>query len=157
MAELTVGYRVPGEFIDLANALLPSIAPDLAPTLSVRPASHPPAMHHVGAAELEATLAAKALTLRERWATVALIDADPRRRARLIGELDSDVDVLAPVEAKGLEFDAVIVVEPSAMYDPHGGGWRPLFVAITRSVQHLEFVGHTAAPAEIAVSLGAPS
>jgi DNA helicase IV len=39
--------------------------------------------------------------------------------------------------AKGLEFDAVIVVEPAeiAADDPHGA--RLLFVALTRAVQHL--------------------
>ena len=39
--------------------------------------------------------------------------------------------------AKGLEFDAVIVVEPTtiAAHDPHGV--RLLFVALTRAVQHL--------------------
>jgi DNA helicase IV len=39
--------------------------------------------------------------------------------------------------AKGLEFDAVIVVEPAAIaaHEPHGV--RLLFVALTRAVQHL--------------------
>ncbi|WP_328806733.1 AAA family ATPase [Streptacidiphilus fuscans] len=34
--ELTMGFRVPGEVIDYASRLLPSIAPDLAPASSIR-------------------------------------------------------------------------------------------------------------------------
>jgi DNA helicase IV len=39
--------------------------------------------------------------------------------------------------AKGLEFDAVIVVEPAAIASDPGTGVRLLFVALTRAVQHL--------------------
>ncbi len=150
LAELTVGYRVPDEFIALANALLPEIGETLRPTSSVRPAAALPGWHQIGADDLVATVAARAGEAAERWATVAVVDAESDRREALTAALgpDGGVDVLSPLEAKGLEFDAVIVVEPSDMYDPHRS-WRPLFVAVTRAVQHLELLGSAGLPPQL--------
>ena len=55
------------------------------------------------------------------------------------GEVEPDrpiVVVPAPL-AKGLEFDGVIVVEPSEIAGSGPNGVRLLFVALTRAVQHL--------------------
>uniref|UniRef100_UPI0015F0F071 ATP-binding domain-containing protein n=1 Tax=Pseudonocardia pini TaxID=2758030 RepID=UPI0015F0F071 len=46
------------------------------------------------------------------------------------------VPVLTPREAKGLEFDAVVVVEPARMHH------TDLYVALTRATQRLDVV-HT--------------
>jgi DNA helicase IV len=54
--------------------------------------------------------------------------------------LEVDVAVLSPVAAKGLEFDAAIVVEPSAIVQEEPGAERALFVALTRAVQHLSIL-----------------
>ena len=48
----------------------------------------------------------------------------PARR----GGLGGVVTLLEPPEAKGLEFDAVVVVEPAAFFAQHGGG-RLLYIA----------------------------
>lgn len=150
LAELTVGYRVPDEFIALANAVLPEIGDTLRPTSSVRPAAEPPGWQQVAADHLVATVAARAVEADARWASVAVVDADPERRDAIVGAIDADstVDVLSPLEAKGLEFDAVIVVEPAEMHDSHRS-WRPLFVAVTRAVQHLDMVGTRPLPAQL--------
>ncbi len=62
------------------------------------------------------------------------------------GEVSPDrpLVVVPAALAKGLEFDAVIVVEPAeiAAEEPHGV--RLLFVALTRAVQHLA-VAHSGA------------
>ena len=156
LAELTVGYRVPDEFIALANAVLPEIGDTLRPTSSVRPAAALPGWHQIAADDLVGTVAQRAGEADERWATVAVVDADSDRRDAVIAALgpDSGVDVLSPLEAKGLEFDAVIVVEPSEMYDPHRS-WRPLFVAVTRAVQHLELLGSAGLPSQLVPLVGA--
>jgi DNA helicase IV len=56
---------------------------------------------------------------------------------------------VASEAAKGLEFDAVVVVEPSAIVaereDP-GAGLRLLYVALTRPTQHLSIVASTELP-----------
>ena len=81
---------------------------------------------------------------------MAVIDIDASRRSEIVevlGDVDG-VDVLAPVDAKGLEFDGVVIVEPRDM-ESGPGGWRPLFVALTRAVQHLELVGAKPLPEQL--------
>ncbi len=54
--------------------------------------------------------------------------------------LDSPVAVLSATGAKGLEFDHVIVVEPSRLVTPDAAGLRLLYVALTRATRHLVVV-----------------
>jgi DNA helicase IV len=150
-AELTMGYRLPGAFLALANRLLPIAAPGVAPSRSVRADGDPPDAHEFAADELVPAIAEHALALAKEFGTVAVIAADARVEAlrRAIedrgvvpaepGEVDPDrpIVVLPARLAKGLEFDAVVVAEPAeiAAEEPHGA--RLLFVALTRAVQHL--------------------
>jgi len=64
------------------------------------------------------------------------------------------VTVVSPPDAKGLEFDAVVVVEPAkfvpASGDEHRAGLRLLYVALTRAVQTLTIVHHLPLPAALA-------
>lgn len=150
LAELTVGYRVPDEFIALANALLPAIAPDLAPTSSVRPAAQPAQWRHVAATELDALVAQTARDQTQRWSTTGVIVADSHLdHLQALLAQTAGCDVLTPRQAKGLEFDAVIIVEPALMHDPQTN-WRPLFVALTRAVQHLTLLTTQPLPAPLA-------
>src|SRR4029079_6373752 len=155
-AELTMGYRLPGAVLSLANRLLARAAPGVAPSQSVRADGDRPDLHRVDPEEMIDQVAAHAVDLVKELATVAVI-AMPARVAELRaaieargvalaepGEVVPDrpiVVVPAPL-AKGLEFDGVIVVEPSeiAASGPHGV--RLLFVALTRAVQHLA-IAHT--------------
>ena len=150
-AELTMGYRLPGAFLALANRLLPIAAPDVAPSRSVRADGDPPDVHAFAADELVPAIAEHALALAKEFATVAVIaaagrvDALPRAiedRGVVLAEPgevtpERPLVVVAARLAKGLEFDAVIVAEPAeiAADEPHGA--RLLFVALTRAVQHL--------------------
>ena len=77
-AELTMGYRLPGAVLDLANRLLPYAAADVAPSRSVRDAGDPPDLHRVDAGELVDAVAEHACALAKEFATVAVI-ADPAR------------------------------------------------------------------------------
>ena len=167
-AELTMGYRLPGAFLELANRLLAMAAPGVAPSRSAREDGDPPDAHALTADELVPAVAAHAHALAKEFATVAVVAAVPRvdelRRAieelgvvlAEPGEVSPDrplVVVPAPL-AKGLEFDAVIVVEPAEIMadDPHGV--RLLFVALTRAVQHLALAHAEPLPAPLLVRLG---
>src|SRR5207302_4822547 len=57
--------------------------------------------------------------------------------------LDARVAVLALDEAKGLEFDAVVVVEPAELVDDHPDGLRALYVALTRTTRWLTIAGRS--------------
>ncbi len=155
-ADLTMGYRLPGAVLTLANRLLPRAAPGIAPSRSVRPDGDPPDLHRIDAADLVEQVAEHAVALVAGLATVAVI-AMPERVAELRaaleargvalaepGEVEPDrpIVVLPAPLAKGLEFDGVIVVEPAEIAAGGAHGVRLLFVALTRAVQHLA-IAHT--------------
>jgi superfamily I DNA/RNA helicase len=56
------------------------------------------------------------------------------------------VPVLTPRQAKGLEFDHVVVVEPAAIADDGDRGLRELYVALTRPTKTLVVVHARALP-----------
>jgi superfamily I DNA/RNA helicase len=62
-----------------------------------------------------------------------------------VGVLDRDamtrpVTIVPAPSAKGLEFDAVVVVEPASIAGGDDRGLRLLYVALTRPIQHLSVV-----------------
>jgi DNA helicase IV len=65
-------------------------------------------------------------------------DAEAARLAAQRPE-DAQVPVLTPRETKGLEFDAVVLVEPAEVAEGPGG-WSDLYVAMTRPTQRLTVV-----------------
>jgi superfamily I DNA/RNA helicase len=92
--------------------------------------------------------------LAERWAavhsSVGVVAPDAVRADLVVPE---GVQVVAPMEAKGLEFDAVIVAEPALVAEAAGSdaaaGLRLLYVALTRAVQHLDVVHAAPLPAAL--------
>src|SRR5205823_478943 len=125
--ELPTGYRVPAPVIRLANTLLPRIAPRITPVDAVREGPEP-AIELVDVGELPELVAAETLGLREDDRTVGVIapdSLDSALRAAFgdagiqVGDVRRDaltrqVTLLDASEAKGLEFDRVVVVEPAA-------------------------------------------
>ena len=51
--------------------------------------------------------------------------------------LDTRVSILTVAEAKGLEFDQVVVVEPGAILAESARGGHDLYVALTRATREL--------------------
>jgi superfamily I DNA/RNA helicase len=56
------------------------------------------------------------------------------------GDIDAQVTVLSVAQAKGLEFDAVVLVDPAAMLAESPRGRNDLYVALTRATQRLTIV-----------------
>jgi DNA helicase IV len=151
--ELTLGYRAPGRVLDLASRLLPEAAPGVAPTASIRPGRTMPTIRSVTLEEVSAAALAEAYALSAEHALVAVIapeDLVPglsrlTRRHDDVGLLERDamsrpVTLVPAPSAKGLEFDAVVVVEPAAIVGEDRRGLRLLYVALTRPIQHLSIV-----------------
>jgi DNA helicase IV len=167
-AELTIGYRLPGSFLALANRLLQLAAPGVAASRSARGDGDPADVKQLDPDELVDGVAEHALALAKEFGTVAVIAADARvdvvRRAiedRGVvlaepGEVapDRPVVVLPAGLAKGLEFDAVIVVEPAEIFEIEPNGVRLLFVALTRAVQHLAIAHTRGLPAPLVEGAG---
>ena len=152
--ELTLGYRAPGQVLDLASRLLPASAPGVRPTRSVRPGRSAPRFLPVAEEALAPESLAEALRLAGEGLLVGLVTPAGELAARLeslagrredVGLLERDglarpVTVLAAPLAKGLEFDAAVVVEPAAFAREGLRGLRLLYVALTRPIQRLSVV-----------------
>jgi DNA helicase IV len=82
-------------------------------------------------------------------ATSALRAVYGRRIGTGAGSYEQDVVVISPREAKGLEFDAVVVLEPSAMLNHEHGRVGDLYVAMTRPTQRLRLIAAAEVPAGI--------
>jgi DNA helicase IV len=67
---------------------------------------------------------------------------------------DTRIPVLTPREAKGMEFDHVVVVEPALIVEEAAGGQglRELYVALTRPTTTLVVVHSRPLPAELGLS-----
>jgi DNA helicase IV len=167
--ELELGYRVPAPIIEVANRLLPTVAPGVRPARSVRAAGRPPVV--VPCPEpLAPEVARRARSLAGEWTSVGVIVPD--RHADAVGRALADagvvygtagrpgrgeaVTLLVPPEAKGLEFDAVVVAEPAAFLAGDTGGTgdtsggRLLYIALTRAVQDLTIVHSAPLPPALA-------
>ncbi len=62
-------------------------------------------------------------------------------------DLTSPVVVLSVRQAKGLEFDSVLIAEPAEMLDASPRGLNDLYVALTRATQRVGVVHTGAIPA----------
>jgi len=160
---LGTGYRVPRQIMDVANRLLAGAAPGLPVTDSVRVTDDEPVFRRATEDRLAAEAVEEAAKVLARLPSVALI-AVPAQIAELLEELRRQdvpttppgqppeagrISLLEPAQAKGLEFDAVVVVDPGAILaGPSGTGL--LYIALTRAVQHLSVVHAGALPSALA-------
>jgi DNA helicase IV len=153
-ADLDLGYRVPASIMDVANELLAEAAPDVTPCRSVRAGGRPPTLVAVAPGDDEALATEVRRTagaLAAGYTTVGVVVPHPLRPA--VGAPAGTV--LAPTEAKGLEFDAVVVVEPALIAGSTRQGLRLLYVALTRAVQELVVVHARPLPPALAAGLTA--
>jgi DNA helicase IV len=139
-AALTVNYRVPKASMAVAAALLP---PTVSPPLSVRDGEEMPWFAHGGdvpalvrhEAELIGTGRVAVIAPPDRIAdTAAALDVRPGP------DLDAPIAVLTPTQAKGLEFDSVVVVDPGGIEQASARGRADLYVALTRTTRRLGLV-----------------
>jgi UvrD-like helicase family protein len=146
--ELRHAYRVPREIMDVALPLLETIAPDVAPPISYRTGAEPPAVRQVAEEHLLAEAYRAAAGLADAGGLLAVIVPEELLPGVQSGDLWDGVPVLAPREAKGLEFDHVVVVEP-ALIAAHEQGLRELYVALTRPTKTLVIVHARPLPAAL--------
>ncbi len=183
LTELTVSYRTPAEVIAVAARVLAVAAPDIAPPRPVRRSGATPRIEHAapGAlAERAAAVAAEELAAVGSGRVAVLAPAvlvpevsrgleahgldpiDPRDPA---GEgLAAPLVLLPADEANGLEFDAVVVVEPALVASGPGAGEGPaaptvqglrtLYVAMTRPTRRLALVASRPLPVDLGDPLG---
>ncbi len=156
--DLSVNYRTPAEIMELAGRVLALAAPWLTVPESVRTGDADPRRVPVGPDDSWQEAVARTVAA-ERDAvglgTVAVVTPGSLVQATSRGLASAGVDhqvasarsdlgagvTVLPVEAvKGLEFDAVVVVEPARLVLEAAQGLRSLFVALTRPTQRLALV-----------------
>ncbi|MBB5797615.1 HelD family protein [Streptomyces caelestis] len=136
---LGVNYRTPAEIMDVAAAVVRAEHPEFEPPSSVRSTGVRPWARATDDLPGAVAKAVGELTPAEgRLAVIAPRDLHRGLAARLDGvtagaepDLTRTVVLLDPRQAKGLEFDSVLVVEPGRY------GTSDLYVALTRATQRL--------------------
>jgi hypothetical protein len=154
---LTVNYRTPAEIMTVAAGVLAKVAPSQEPPESVREEGERPRAVRVGAdgglgAEVarvveeevagltsaeEGRLAVIAPAARISELATQVAGAVPGDRAEA---LDSPVALLTVAQAKGLEFDRVVLADPAGVIAQSPNGGHDLYVAITRATHRLAVV-----------------
>ncbi len=160
--ELSIAYRTPGAVLALADRVLPLAAPKLRPPRSVRAGGEPPAVVEVAVADRGEAVAT--LTVQERRAVgegnvavvvpeslveevgSALARAGVDHGRASAGGMGAQVTLVPVRLVKGLELDAVLVVEPARIVDEEPQGLRSLYVALTRATRRLTVVHAEALP-----------
>jgi DNA helicase IV len=160
--ELSVNYRTPSEVMDLAAQVLAAATPGLAPPASVRSAGLDPLFTDAGHGRLAEAVARVAAAEHEavgdgKVAVICPVGLVGQLRAAVPGApegtavLDAPVALLDVDQAKGLEFDAVVLVEPARIVAEGVGasGLRALYVAMTRTTRRLHVVHADPLPQEL--------
>jgi DNA helicase IV len=158
--ELRLAYRVPRDVLELALPLLPLIAPDVAAPIAYREGDEPPRFVEAEPEHVVATAVREAgrEALREgRTALIVPAELVPELAPLLphpdtaFNELAAPIQVLIPRQAKGLEFDRVVLVEPARIVadGDRVEGLRALYVALTRATKTLVVVHAEPLPAEL--------
>ena len=163
LEQLTINYRTPAEVMAVAADVLTEIDPALKPPRSVRESGAEPWRLRAGPGELAGRVAALAAEeaagvgdgrlavivpvarLGELAAAVAA--AVPETAAGENPDLESRVVVLSTRQAKGLEFDSVLVADPGRILAESPRGRNDLYVALTRTTRRLGVIHTGEAPA----------
>lgn len=163
---LSVGYRIPGQIMDLANRVAEAATPGLRAPVSVRVGEAGPTVVRAAAgADLGRTVSAEVVTMQTAIPGASLGVVAPDSLLPDLSEalsaaginhgtatrtgLDAGVTLVAVSVVKGLELDGVIVVEPSRIVSDIEHGMRALYVALTRSTQRLTVVHADQLPASM--------
>ena len=169
LAELTVNYRTPAEIMAVAADVLAAIDPALSPPRSVRSAGVVPWATRVApgalATELIATVRREAAEVGDgrlgvlvpaalqdelgRELVAALPDAAVGEQPDLLNK----VALMTVKQAKGLEFDAVLVVQPGEILAESPRGLSDLYVAVTRATRRLSVLHTGDLPKELHAAL----
>lgn len=144
---LTVNYRTPAEIMAVAAAVLAEFAPAVRPPESVRACGVRPWSRRVEENELASAIEEFVRDEEGREGTAVVIGPPG-----LPGTVPAS-------ETKGLEFDAVLVVEPECILADGPRGAAELYVALTRATQRLGVLHRDPLPAALTglVPVGAPT
>jgi DNA helicase IV len=165
LEELSVNYRTPSQIAEAAARMAAAAGLVVSAPKAVREGRWEPIVDRVGpGAAVERLLAVLPEEIEAADGGLVAVIADstlvgPAREAlRSVygarvgggaGSFEQDIVVMDAREAKGLEFDAVVVLEPAALLDHEHGKVGDLYVAMTRPTQRLRLIAEGPVPAGI--------
>ncbi len=164
VAHLTIGYRVPAPILTVANRLLPLTEVTVPASRSVRAQGSSPGLVLSGDRPVAVVTAETVRVLKARHRLTGVV-ASAEHHGPIAEALAADgylavdhihdlgataIPMFTPAAVKGLEFDAVVVVNPRDILGTTALGARLLYVAMTRAVQELTFVSDAPLPEPIA-------
>lgn len=163
LAPLTVNYRTPAEIMAVAADVLAAIDPALQPPRSVRETGSQPWQVAAEPGDFAETVAGAAVRLSDQAGDGKLAVIVPSGLAAELGSVVSaalpgtaigaDPDLASPVvvltvkQAKGLEFDCVLIADPAGILAESPRGLNDLYVALTRATKQLGVVHRGDLPA----------
>ncbi|MFI9150302.1 HelD family protein [Streptomyces sp. NPDC053367] len=135
---LTVSYRTTQEILATTEDLLARIAPNRPPIRSIRHGEAPRAL----AATPETLIATLLTELRAQsdahpGELLGVICADDTTEQLAAAGIERHARLVPASQARGLEFDAAVVVDPAGITTARPGGERDLYVALTRATKRL--------------------
>ena len=152
---LSVGYRIPGQIMELANKVMAVATPTLRAPQSVRVGDEMPVIRRADGT-LGSAVADEVRSITEALPNASLGVVAPDSMIDDLSEhltaagvnhgtatrtgLDEGVTLVPVSVVKGLELDAVVVVEPARIVADDEHGMRSLYVALTRPTQRLSIV-----------------
>ncbi|MFI1992991.1 HelD family protein [Actinoplanes sp. NPDC020271] len=135
-AELTICYRTPREVMELTGPVLAKAGSRNRPPRAVRSSGIVPWERVVAPDELFDAAVRAVAELGERWAGGTFGVVAPVARVGALTGVLREVPVLTATQAKGLEWDATLLVDADGIAaEPRG--WNGLYVALTRCTQEL--------------------
>ena len=136
---MDTNYRNAREIFDHARDVILPLVPDADIPDAVRETGVDPVDRVVDGSVVEAAEAAVEQLLGEVEGSIAVIPAR-RWEERLSGLRDAGagrVQIIDPLSAKGLEWDATVVVDPEGITEESPGGVRVLYVVLTRAAHRM--------------------
>ena len=165
LEELTVNYRTPSQIAEAAARMATAAGLVVSAPKAVREGRWSPVIDKVGQGQIVSKLVEvlpEELDAIEGGLLAVIADGDllPEASAALravyghrvgtgAGSYAQDIVVISPREAKGLEFDGVVVLEPTDMLNHEHGRVGDLYVAMTRPTQRLRLIAAAGVPAGI--------
>ena len=136
---MDTNYRNAREIFDYAAEVIRREVPDADIPAAVRETGWPVRDLAVGPATLEDTLTAEVRRLLELVeGSVAIVTGPPHTAvAERVAHSGGRVVVADPLSTKGLEYDAVVVLDPARIAADTPGGVRALYVVLTRAAHRM--------------------
>lgn len=143
---LSTNYRSPSEVFDLASRVITNVYPEADLPRAVRATGVDPVIAATTSAGLDDALRQVLLDLAGQVGGTIGIVCPPSRLRSLqlfvmgderLGAFEDRLVVVTALQAKGLEYDGVVVVSPDDIIAEAPGGARVLYVALTRATQRL--------------------